>query len=106
MRKLRVTVLEDRAQGKPCAEGCGTDWLLAENQKLALDMVSRNFGEGVELGFINLAEAPQGYPQLRERLKAEELLLPLLLINDEVKISGYFDLRMLRDMIEVAREVG
>lgn len=106
MRKLQVLVLEDRKLGKPCTEGCGTDWLLPDNQKLAQEMVARNFGPEVELNFVNLAEAPESYPQFRERLASEGLLLPLLLINNEVKISGYFDFRMLRDMVEVAREVG
>lgn len=105
---LQVVIFEDREQGKPCNESCGVDWLKEENQELAQQLIARNFGDGVQLRFVNLAEpgAEQQHSAMIARIVGEQLLLPALVINGEVKISGYFDLRMLRDMIEVAQEVG
>ncbi len=104
---MEVVVVEHREMGKPCTEGCGTDWLVEENQRLAHEIVQRAFGPGVSLRFVNLAEpaAQEANRELMERVRSEGLPLPALLINGEVKIAGYFDLRMLNDMIDVAREL-
>ena len=100
-------MVEHREMGKPCTEGCGTDWLVEENQRLAHEVVERAFGPGVSLRFVNLAEpaAQEANRELMERVRSEGLPLPALLINGEVKIAGYFDLRMLNDMIGAAREL-
>lgn len=104
---LRVFIFEDREAGKPCAEDCGVDWLKAENQQLAQRLVKQRFGEQVQLHFVNLHHPGERerYPQVLRRVAEENMFLPLLEINGEVKINGYFDMRMLTDMIEVAREV-
>lgn len=108
VRTTEVVIYEAREQGKPCAEGCGVDWLSEENQRLAQQLVSRNFGASVRLSFVNLS-LPQErtrHREMVERVGKEGLVLPVLVINGEVRISGHFDFRMLRDMVEVAREVG
>jgi len=104
---LEVSIFEHREAGKPCSESCGTDWLNEENQKLALENVRHRFGERVKLNFYNLAdpEVREKFPEILHKVEKEGLYLPLLMIEGEVKISGYFDLRMLLDMIEVAGEV-
>lgn len=104
---MEVVVVEHREMGKPCSEACGTDWLLEENQKLAHEIVERSFGPGVSLRFVNLAEpaAQEANRGLVDQVRAEEMPLPALLINGEVKIAGYFDFRMLNDMIDAAREL-
>lgn len=104
---LEVLVVEHRLMGKPCAEACGTDWLVEENQKLAQQMVARAFGTAVKLRFVNLAElyAQEANRELMEQVRAQGLTLPALIINSEVKIAGYFDFRMLNDMIDAALEL-
>lgn len=104
---MEVLIFEHREAGKPCSEACGTDWLNEENQKLAQESISRRFGEEVNLRFYNLADpgVREQFPEILHKVENEGLYLPLLVINGEVKISGYFDLRMLLDMVEVAGEV-
>lgn len=104
---LEVLVVEHRDMGKPCAEGCGTDWLVEDNQRLAQQVVERAFGPRVKLRFVNLADpaAQESSRELMEQVRSQGLTLPALIINGEVKIAGYFDLRMLNDMIDAAMEL-
>ena len=104
---MDVVVLEHRKMGKPCTEGCGTDWLVEENQKLAQELVEKAFGTGVSLRFVNLAEpgAEDANHEIVEKVRTEGMVLPALVINGEVKIAGYFDLRMLNDMIDATSDL-
>jgi len=104
---MDVVVLEHREMGKPCTEGCGMDWLVEENQKLAHELVEQGFGSSVSLRFVNLAEpgAEAAYRSLVEHVRAEGIVLPVLIINGEVKIAGYFDLRMLNEMIDATSDL-
>ncbi|MBA7696303.1 hypothetical protein ES703_104948 [subsurface metagenome] len=42
----------------------------------------------------------------KEVIKNKGLLLPLLLLNGKLRISGQFDIRQLLDTIEVEIEIG
>lgn len=107
MKPLQVVIL-DHSGKKICPESCGTDWLKEENRFLAKERIKQRFGEGVKIEFFDLKDdiAKREFPELIEKAEKEVLYLPILLINGQVRISGYFDIRMLLDMVEAERELG
>jgi disulfide oxidoreductase YuzD len=105
--KLTEVIILDQIGGKWCPEGCGVDWLKEENRNLARESIKQRFGDRVRIDFFDLQDPSikQRFPQLVEKIKEESLYLPILLINGEVRISGYFDFRMLLDMVEAEGEL-
>ena len=104
---IQVTILDQSRTGRICDAACGEDWFSPEVRKEALDRVHKRFGDKVSIEFLDLEE-----PQTRERsreivdkVQSGELLLPLLMINGQVRIAGDFDLRMLVDMIDAQGEL-
>ena len=109
MFPLKVTIIDRKGEaGKLCAEGCGVDWTQEENRNLARQNLRGFFGDRVQVEFLDL-DAPstqEAFQDIARRVQENDLLLPVLVVNGEVRISGFFDFRMLRDMVEVAGELG
>lgn len=106
MREIKVIILEHKEEGKPCPASCSVDWLSEDSQRVARERLRERFGEGVSLEIYNLEdeEAREKFSHYLERVHREGLLLPLLIINGEIRISGHFDFRMLLDMVEASIE--
>lgn len=104
---IKVAIYEQKDNAKLCDESCGVNWLIPEAQQDARERLRRSFGDSVEIEFFDLdiPAVRQQHGEWLERVKKEKLLLPLLVINGEVKISGFFDTRMLYDMVDAESEV-
>lgn len=104
-KAIHITILDDRHAGE-CAAGCNTDWSKPESLELARRQTAGKFGKRVGIDYINISAAANADTQKWRRLiKERKLLLPLLLLNGEIRISGPFDLRQLLDIIEAETEI-
>ena len=103
---IEILIVDDR-QARRCEVGCGMDWSSAEAIALADQQIKARFGDRVQLKYLDLSQAVTGYLalDLQQRIKNGNLPLPLLLINDEPRISGPFDIRMLLDAVEAEIEM-
>lgn len=106
-RPITVAIYEQKDNAKMCSESCGVNWLTPEPQREARERLRQAYGDSVNIEFFDL-----DIPSIREkhgewltRVKEEHLLLPLLVINGEVRINGFFDVRMLFDMVEAEGEL-
>ena len=106
-QSIKITILDDSRQ-KECDAGCGTDWSSAEAIVLASQQIKDRFGDKIQLSYLDLSKAVdnQDAPKWNEEIKNKNLSLPLLLINDHLRISGEFDIRQLIDTIEAEIEIG
>lgn len=103
---LRVLVFHDRIQ-EACDVACGMDWSLAENRCLAAERLRERFGPAAEIEYVELSD-PRSlleHRELLDKVRGEKLSTPLLVVNGKVRISGYFDIRMMVDMAEAALEM-
>ena len=105
---IRVDILEQKENAKLCTENCGVDWLSPQPQQEATERLRHIYRDSVQIHFLDLGnlQVRQEHGQWLKRVEEEGLLLPLLVIDGEVRISGFFDMRMLLDMIEAERELG
>lgn len=107
-RPIRVAIYEQTDNAKMCSESCGVNWLTIEPQKDARDRLKQAHGDSVNIEFLDLdiPEVRQKHGDWLKRVKEDNLLLPLLVINGEIRISGFFDTRMLIDMVDAEGELG
>ncbi len=105
--QVRVIVLND-SRIKGCEAACGIDWSDPEALAMAAGQVRDKFGEEIQIAFADLSEDGIN-PDLEKwsgQAAARNLSFPLLLLNDQVRIAGNFDIRQLLDVIEVEVELG
>lgn len=105
---MKVEIYEQPDNAKLCAESCGVNWLLSENQGEARERLRVKFGDRVKIEFFDLASLKMGKKgkEILDRVKTQNLLLPLLMVNGHLRISGFFDIRMLIDVIDAQGEMG
>ncbi|MBI4284032.1 MAG: hypothetical protein HY663_06145 [Chloroflexi bacterium] len=103
---IQITVVDD-SRVEQCDAECGLDWSSAEVRALASQSLQGRFGENIELAYLDLAEAAPNRRTLAlsQEIKGKNLLLPLLTINGQIRISGDFDIRQLLDAIEAEMEI-
>lgn len=102
--EIQVIIVTDSG-GQPCEGNCGLDWSLPATITEAGERIKASFGDRVEFKHLNLSEAGEIDPELPQKVRSQELSLPLLLIDGEVRISGRFGLRMLMDAISAEIEI-
>lgn len=89
-----------------CDVLCGEDWSSEDVLDLANQHIKQRFGESVELGYVDISKSNTRFSRtLKERVITEKLNLPLLIIDDELVISGQFDIRQLLDAIDAKSEI-
>lgn len=104
MQLIRVTIVFD-SKGERCEAVCGLNWSSDETFATMKQRVKDRFGGIAKLELVDLAKGDPRTAELKERIGKENLSLPLLLINNELRISGEFDARQLMDAVEVEREL-
>lgn len=106
-RDITVAIYEQKDNAKMCSESCGVNWLTSEPQKEARERLRQAYGDAVKIEFFDLdiPAVREKHGKWLERVKEEKLLLPLLVINGEVRINGFFDTRMLFDMVDAEGEL-
>ncbi len=103
---IQVTVV-DNSKSERCNAYCGVDWSSAEAIALASQRIRDRFGDTVKLKYLDLPKSVTGHNALRleQQIRNEDLTLPLLIINGEIRISGQFDFRLLLDAIDAEIEM-
>ncbi|MFC2035282.1 hypothetical protein ACFLUJ_04060 [Chloroflexota bacterium] len=104
---VQVTIVNDN-RGEKCDVGCGIDWSSAEAITLASQRLKEKFGNRVKLVYLDLSIATTSRDTLewRKIIKDKNLSLPLLLVNEQPRISGPFDVRQLLDVVDAVLETG
>jgi disulfide oxidoreductase YuzD len=104
---IQVTVF-DNSQGEKCEGHCGLDFSAPGALQSITELLNKLYGGRVQLTYLDLAESSisSAHPEIVERVRVENLSLPLLLINGKLRISGYFDFRLLQNAIQVETETG
>ncbi len=103
-RSIQITILNDK-QKVLCEADCGTDWSLSEAIELASEQIKERFDKETNLEYVELAQANTDIQEWKNRIKTNNLSLPLLIINGQLRISGPFDIRQLLDTIEAEIEI-
>ena len=105
--EIKAVIIDD-SRHEQCQGHCGLDWSLPENLELAWVRLRERFGDQTRLDYYDLANKTVSSDawQLGLSTKAENLPLPVLIINGEPKISGPFDIRQLLDAIDAEIEIG
>ena len=107
MKKTIITILDD-SRVKKCYAGCGINWSKAEELENAREHIKRQLSGDFILEHLDMAkpEVSEKFSKIVQKAKKADLLYPLLIINEDIRISGDFDLRMLTDMMDASRELG
>ena len=103
---MQITIVDDN-KGNKCEVNCGMDWSSADTIALASQQMKDRFGDGIQLKYLNLSKRVTNHQaaELKRRVRDENLPLPLLLVNDKLRISGQFDIRLLLDIVDAEREI-
>lgn len=97
-------VIADNVSARSCQAPCGVSWAgeaLEEARQAARD----KFGEKVSLRYVDLKAGTAEAAKLRKLLDESKASVPALVVDDEVRISGRFDMRMLLDVIATEMEI-
>ena len=103
---IQVTLI-DSSRGEKCEGRCGLDWSSAETIALARQRIKDRFGDRVQLEYLDLADPEAEHHPLaaHPQVRTEDLPLPVLMIDDKLRISGQFDIRQLLDTIDAEMEI-
>ncbi len=103
---IQITIVDD-SRNEQCEAECGLEWSSAEVITQASQQIKNRFDQKIELEYLDLAKATANHHtlELSQEIKEKNLLLPLLTINGQLRISGGFDVRQLLDAIEAEMEI-
>ncbi len=103
---IQITIVDD-SKGEKCDAHCGADWSSPEVIALATKQIKDRFGDGIEVEYLDLSKPMTNRHalELSQEVRNKNLSLPLLLIGDERRISGQFDIRLLLDALEAEMEI-
>jgi len=103
---IQITIIYD-SEGETCDARCGIDWSSAEAIALINQRIKERFDDRVELGYVDLSKPSTNHRALKlnQAIKTENLPLPLLVIDGQVRISGQFDTHLLLDAIDAEIEI-
>lgn len=101
-----VTVIDDAGADK-CDGHCGLEVSSPQVIEQITELLGNLYGETVQLEYLDLSEpkARNFYPEMVERVRVEGLPLPLLLINGNLRVSGYFDIHLIKSVIQAEMEM-
>ncbi len=101
---VKVTIVFD-STARHCEGQCGLDWSCGETGNLIRRRIKERFGDTVKLELVDLSTTNEDSAVLKQRLANENVQVPSLLIDSEIRIPGEFDVRQLLDAIEVEQEI-
>lgn len=103
---IEIDIIDDTSR-RDCNADCGTDWSAREAVDLASQQIKGRFGAETRFDYIDLSfTTPDNrIAGWQEAIKGKNLSVPLLLINDHLRIAGQFDTRQIIDAIEVEMEL-
>ncbi len=98
--RLTVWIVDDRRE-PACGTGCGgTDWSQPDNILMARDQLLARFKTPVDIRYFEFNNAP---PAVKAQLKDQ--VLPALIIDKHVRVSGQFDMRVLLEAVDTQLEI-
>ena len=102
----RVTIV-DNSQEEKCEGRCGLDFSSPATVEFVTEHLKKLYGDSVQLEYLDLADLSirNSHPDIAEMLADRDLLLPLLLVNGNLRISGYFDIYILQNVIQTEMEM-
>ena len=100
---IRVTIF-DHTTMEHCSVRCGVE-LMEDEVGFIAEQLKNRYGEGVEVEYIDLAHSPQ-HLEMRERIRAQNLPLPVVAINGALRLAGSLQYRAIADAIEALLELG
>ena len=103
---IQITIVDDSKVEK-CDAHCGVDWSSPEVVTLASQRIKDRFGDRIKLQYLDLSKPITNHhaSAMKQRVRNKKLPLPLLIINDEPRILGEFDIRLLLDAIDAEIEI-
>jgi disulfide oxidoreductase YuzD len=104
---IKIDIVDDTSR-RDCNADCGTDWSSREAVELASQQIKGRFGTETGLDYIDLSYTTpsEQIAYWQEAIKEKSLSVPLLLINDHLRIAGQFDTRQIIDAVETEMELG
>ena len=105
---IQVTVVYDsKSKSRGCDADCGIDWSSTEAISLINQRIKERFSDRIESAYLDLSEPSSDRRILELKLTTsnENLLLPLLVINGQLRISGQFDIHPLLDAVDAEIEI-
>ena len=98
-------IVDDRAD-ETCRGSCGFDWSSAENLNTVRQQVLERFGDKIDISYTDLSKTADITDIKAIKELSSEITMPVLLVNNRLRIAGGFDSRQLMDVIEVELEAG
>ncbi len=105
---IQVTVVYDsKSKSGGCDADCGIDWSSTEAISLINQRIKERFSDRIESEYLDLSEpgSDRRILELKLTTSNENLLLPLLVINGQLRISGQFDIHPLLDAVDAEIEI-
>jgi len=104
---IDITILNDTNR-QECGACIEIDWSAPESIDLARQRIKDRFNDKIQLTYIDLSRGTKNHraSEWSQKIKDKNLMVPLLLINGELRISGQFSIRQLLDAIETVMEMG
>ena len=106
LKLIQVAILDD-SRSQKCEGQCGMDLSSPQELKTIAKLLKKIYGESVQLEYRDLggSSVEDSLLAIAEQASLDALPLPLLLINGKPRISGYFDLRLMQDVIQAEMEI-
>lgn len=102
---IKVTIFyNSKSKSEECDAYCGIDWASAEAATMVSQRVKERFGDRIQIEYFDLSEPNQRTIKLEQAMERENQILPSLVIDGRIRISGQFDIRHLLDAIEAEIE--
>ncbi len=105
---IQVTIVYDsKSKSGECGADCGIDWSSTEATASISQRIKERFGDRVESEYLDLSkpESDRRALELKQTIRNENPLLPLLVIDGQPKISGQFDIHLLLDAVDAEIEI-
>lgn len=95
---VRLTVVGN-SNAPLCQANCGTDWSLPETLAQARRTLKERFGDSVEIEYADIVRGKKTTRPLKGTS------YPLLVVGNNIRLAGQFDLRQVMDIAEAELEM-
>ena len=104
--QVRVTIFDDSREER-CSASCGIPESGEEAIQFVTDRLHDMYGNAVQVESFDLAQplTHRQNAEIVERIRAQNLPLPLVAIDGVPRLSGSIEYRAIADAIEAQREI-
>ena len=103
---LSVIIVND-SEIQGCDASCGPDWSLSTSLALLKERIIEKFNDKIVIDYVDISKGENSQQKLEWHRLIEDnnLSVPLLLVDGELRMSGQFDIRQILDVIEAHMEI-